>query len=106
MSVFLSCPGSNSRSATDIAHGPCQEPLAIKSITYKCIGRQIRRRRQTRRAQSAGYDGLGALANAELAQPAAQRARIETEDAGSAALAFDHPTGAFQHAPDMRAFHF
>src|SRR5205823_1718002 len=49
--------------------------------------------------------GLGGLANTELAQATAQRARVEAEDARRAALALDLPARAFEDALDVRALH-
>ena len=41
--------------------------------------------------------------DAELAQSAAKRAGIETENASRTVLAFDYPAGAFQHLLYMRS---
>src|SRR5262245_24763125 len=56
-------------------------------------------------AANCGIRRLGDLANAELAQPSSQGARVEAQDAGRAMLAFDDPTCAFENAPDVRALH-
>src|SRR5262245_1143987 len=66
----------------------------------------MRRARQIRRASSAESGGSGSLANTELAEAPAQRARIESEDVCGAVLSLYHPPRAFEHAPDMRALHF
>ena len=59
-----------------------------------------------RRRETAVFDGLGSLADAELAQTAAQRAGIETEDSRGAAVAFDDPSRALENAPDVGALPF